>query len=286
MNPNKFPIMVTLVIISIIIASSIAYYFIKQNDSSTSNDELCQDFGMFDPLSKGVLSIKIALPTNYKLSENFVSIYLLDANYFFTKSGTLDYLIHNEEGMTAITSRLIENEVIPQAVLIGIGYSEPQRDSLTGRVGSDAFYNFFKDKLIPEIESRCKVSTSPKDRILFGYSGSASFSTYALMRDALDNVHTFDKYISVSGVYYETEHKRLQNITDLNEPEVFSGRDFYFGVGTEDDRFLEGNRIFSDILMNNEYQNFNTKYEEYSGIGHYDIAEVAYETALRWIYSL
>lgn len=294
MISSKIGKIIAIGMMAIIITGIVSYFYFFQSDDSDPDDEIvkpCEEFHLFSPVGGGLLTIKIALPDNYAAAENLQSIYLSDANYFFTKSGSLDNLLDNEEGMTDITSRLIENQQIPSAVLIGIGYTEDQRMALTLN-GAESYYTFIKDKLIPEIESRCKVSTSPDDRIFFGYSASGHFSTFTLMNDVYNEVHTFNKYISLAGVYDPsfgfTDIKALnmlQDITNEKGLSAFSGRYFYCGVGTEDD-LLFGNRNITDILIDRDYQNFNFNYKEYTGFGHYDIPEIGYEDGMKWLFDV
>lgn len=65
------------VMIVVIIMISIAFYFINQGDSDNSKKEVCDDFSLFDPSGSGTITIKIALPENYKSAENLNSVYLL-----------------------------------------------------------------------------------------------------------------------------------------------------------------------------------------------------------------
>ena len=252
--------------------------------------KLCENFTLASSTLRTSFQIKIALPLNYNDSLNFNSIYLLDANYFFTESGTLDYLIERKEGMSNITSELIKHNNIPSSVLIGIGYSEGVRMQVTLEKSAQ-FYSLVKDKLIPEVENRCKVSKSVNDRTLYGYSASAHFSTYSLMRDAYDGNHTFANYISISGVYTDSlitpggglANETLQKIIAEKGSDVFANMNFYMAVGS-DDGFYTDNIVFMNNIIDMNYQNFNFNNTIYEDYYHYDIPEIAYQQGMIWLF--
>jgi enterochelin esterase-like enzyme len=237
------------------------------------------------------ISIEIALPEEYDEFPNkeYTSIYLLDANYFFDEApGTLDEYLERGEGMTKIVQSLTVNGKIPPPILIGIGYTEDQRDKFTMDDVTN-FYKFFTDELIPEIESKFRVSKSGKDRVLFGYSSSAHFSTYALLYDVYTGVETFNKFISISGDYdsslatYKLEEKIFK---ELNT-NIFSGRSLFIAIGTDDPKveLLNAHRAFTEKLMSRGYTDFKLNSTEFSGKGHYDIPEFAFSEGLIRLFS-
>lgn len=279
-------------IIFVILAGSIIYYNYGKKQT-TQDDDLpkkeCKDFSMF-AYDSSIIAIKIALPVDYDNSQNLPSIYLLDANYFFSESGTLDHLLDRRDGMTAITSRLMTNQDIPSSILIGIGYSENQRNKFMID-DVESFYGFLKNQLIQEVEARCKVSKSPRDRVLYGYSGSAHFTSYALVKDVNDGIHTFDNFISVAAAYFQIigsgsnkVYGQLDEIFQNKGVDAFSNRSLYLAVGTDDGLYNESLN-FANTLQNQSYQHFNFKYEEYEGFTHSNIPELAYENGMKWIYS-
>lgn len=250
-----------------------------------------QKISLYSQKMKDNISIEIALPDEYYKfpSKEFTSIYLLDANYFFDETpGTLDEFLERGEGMTKIVQSLSADGKIPPSILIGIGYTETQRMKFTIDDVTN-FYNFFLDELIPEIESKYRVSKSGKDRVLFGYSGSAHFSTYALLYDVYTGAETFNKFISISGVYdnslktYKLEEKIFK---ELNT-NTFSGRHLFIAVGTDDPKveLLNNHRSFTQRLTGRGYTDFKLTSTEFSGKGHYDIPEFAFSEGLICLFS-
>ncbi len=237
------------------------------------------------------LVIQIALPAGYEdlPDQEYNSIYLLDANYFFGETGTLDDMMERGEGMNKIVQNLIQNGQIPPSILIGIGYTEAQRSRFTMGSKVEEFYEFFTDELIPEIESKYQVSKSAKDRLLFGYSGSAQFSTYALMYDARTGVETFNKFISISGVYgkYQLVYALEEEVSQELDKDVFAGRSLFIAVGSDDanTQLLNAHRVFTEKLTSRGYTDFRLYSTEFPGRGHYDLPEFAFAEAMIWMFA-
>jgi|GEM_PF-4924776 len=248
-------------------------------------------FDVYSEALNDTISIEIALPEGYSdfPEEQYTSIYLLDANYFFDEApGTLDEYLTRGQGMTNTVQCLTDSGIVPASILIGIDYTEEQRTRFTVEDVAD-FYRFFTDELIPVIESKYRVSKSSDDRVLFGYSSSAHFSTYALMNDVFTGVETFSKFISVSGVYTDSLEacKLEEQIFQSGNADAFSGRSLFIAVGADDSNLelLNNHRLFSERLVNRGYTNFRTGSTEYPDRGHYDIPEFAFSEGLIFLFS-
>ena len=150
------------------------------------------------------------------------------------------------------------------------------------------FHHFFTEELIPEIESRFKVSKSADDRILFGYSGSAHFSTYALFYETYHSNKTFDKFISISGVYdsitpaYDLE----ELLYDDFGRDVFTNQSFFIGIGQNDPKttLVTAHTEFTEIFVGRNYTNLRLSNLVFEGKGHYDVFEFAFEEAMIWLF--
>ena len=245
-----------------------------------------EEFTFTSHILQSSLNIKIAVPN---LAIPLTSIYLLDANYFFDDSpGYLDDLLVRGPGMLSIVQVLTTEKKIPPSILIGIGYTEEQRDPYT-RDHADLFYMFIKDELIPYIEDHYPVSKHGKDRVLFGYSSSGHFSMYALMDDVLNYQTTFGKFISIAGVYYPwlLAYQIEEKINEENQAFSFAGKKLYMAIGSNDEkeRLRKHYHPFVKKLKERNYQNFHWINEIYDGYSHYDIPEIAFQNGLIWLFS-
>ncbi len=233
-----------------------------------------------------ILEVKIALPESYNdlPQQKYSSIYLLDASYFFDDDpGTLDEYLVRGEGMTNIVHDLIKERKIPPSILIGIDYSEEQRMKYCLEE-APSFYRFFTEELIPVMESKFRVSKQAKDRVLFGYSGSGHFSTYALLNDVYAGAETFGRFISISGVYDPSLPAcQLEEtiFTEMGE-NAFKDRNLYMALGADDpkEELANAHREFAKKLTGRGYSRFNLKSVEFPGKGHYDIPEFGFREGL------
>lgn len=263
---------------------------ITSNKKSNTSNHTIVSYSILSEILKDTLTIEIALPVGYEnnIDKEYNTIYLLDANYFFDEfEGSLDFLLKRGEGMTNIVKRLTESGDIPPSILIGIGYTEQQRSLFTMNEVSN-FYDFLSKELIPYIESRLRASKSINDRLLFGYSGSAHFSTYVLLQDANKKQQTFNKFISISGVYKERTkvYNLEEKLSSDNNQNVFAGKRLFMGIGDRDPKkeLLNAHRIFTKKLVNRGYSNFRLFNTEFTGRGHYDIPEIGFEEGLKWMF--
>lgn len=251
----------------------------------------CENFNISSEKVRGNIEIEIALPEGYGSSGNsaYTSIYLLDANYFFDEfEGSLDYLLERGEGMINIVQSLSGEGKIPPSLLIGIGYSETNRSNYT-QIDIENFYAFFAEELIPEIEARCDVGQTGSDRVLFGYSSSAHFSTYVLLYDVYTNTETFSKFISISGVYDKTQKvsKFEEQLFEELGATSFDDRSLFMAIGADDPKseLADAHSAFAGLLTSRGYRDFNLYITEFPELGHYDIPEFAFSEGLIWVFS-
>ena len=266
------------------------FFFSSINSAKENSNQPPTSFSIKSKKLNSIITIEIALPEGYNENSNkkYNSIYLLDANYYFDENeGTLDFLLQRGDGMKNIVKRLTENGDIPPSILIGIKYSEHQRGLFT-MSNVDKFYEFFSEELIPKIDSVFRAKKSANDRLLFGYSGSAHFSTYALMSDVKQKKQTFNKFISISGVYNKNTqtYKLEEELAQTKNNKLFKGKSLFIAIGDSDPKteLLNAHREFSEKFSARNYTRFKLLNTEFEGRGHYDVPEFAFEEALKWIY--
>lgn len=167
--------------------------------------------------------IYVYLPPNYSQSDTKYPLLVgLDGDTEF-------------ENMAEIVSEQIENESIPPSIFVGIGYvggdddetnrnrdytptvTEGVEANITGGAGD--FYNFIREELIPELESKYEID-STNTKTLMGHSYGGLFTLYAMFQDRVEN--PFDKFIPVaasfwydSGVIFKSEETYAQDHSDF-----------------------------------------------------------------------
>ena len=207
--------------------------------------------------------IYILLPTDYGQNQiKYPVLYVLDGQWDFKL-------------LDSIYGGLLYDNFIPEMIIVGITYSGDNPDynalramdytpvndmSIPGSGGAPKFLAFFKEELIPFIESNYRADAS--QRVLMGSSYGGSFTLYALFSEP----GLFSGYVAASPVVvygdgfaftqeaqYAKNHQDLPirlflsvgELESLNEPvqgftQVLKARN-YTGLKL-DTRIIEGER--------------------------------------------
>jgi len=159
---------------------------VSQQPSSESTipdkvvNEYRPDFWMTSKIALGgKYLIKVQLPRSYFKSDTtqYPVFYLTDADLFFGTASDCAYWL-------GVTKREI--------ILVGISYGSPEAcwekrmmdfraypyPNEDKEVGAPHFLSFFREELIPKIESEFRVDST--NRTLFGWSGGFGFTSYTI----------------------------------------------------------------------------------------------------------
>lgn len=151
-----------------------------------------------------VYTIYVGLPRDYSAEKSYPVVYVLDGDY-------MTMLVWS------LTDVLVFFDKIPPVIVVGIGYSgdnldsimELRSDDLLVRV--DDFLQFIQVELIPEIEAN--YSTDPSDRTIFGHSYAGEACLYAMFHKP----GLFQRYIvgSPTGPLQMYENEYAESHDDL-----------------------------------------------------------------------
>lgn len=236
--------------------------------------------GLFYSCSVGdYYNIYVGLPKTYSEDLTYPVIYLLDGDWYFDGS----HWRIDRGGVHGIVTRLAESGDMPEAIVVGIGYSEENQRGRDFLVSPVHFYRFLKDELIPFIDST--YSTDMEGRTLVGHSDGGFFTMYALFRyDPSDVV--FSNFISISGDfskvdrYLYTEEMSLYSRLQGELPVTL-----YLAVGKDEERrFVESNDEMAEKLTSRNYSGFRFKSIQYYGLHHGSVVAPAVEDGLTWIF--
>jgi len=183
--------------------------------------------------------IYVSKPLGYDNSdEEYFVVYVLDGE------SSIDYT-------KAITEMLYQSGY-PKLIVVAIPNTFRNRD-LTHAAGQDAedgggasnFLQFFKQELIPSIESKYRVHPY---RVLVGHSFGGLFATYALTEEP----DLFDAMVAISpSVFFDHDSmmKRVEQLFSLKQPQP-ALPDFYFAMGeepgAEGDGIISMNKYFEE----------------------------------------
>lgn len=181
------------IVIKLINSVSILFFtsvLLGQSNSYFSNTKRYTIYSEVLQMDK---SYQVFLPESYHYSEagTYPVIFIVDGDYnFYYQTGIIETLAN-------------VSEKIPEAVVIGIsdngnaGYKKDCtfKTSTNPNGNATTFTTYLAKELIPEIESRYKVS---KHKTLIGHSLGGLFATTVF----LDNPSLFASYISIDPSYW------------------------------------------------------------------------------------
>jgi len=225
------------------------------------------------------------------INDNYPIYVYLPEDYINNSSNQLIIALDGNTRFDEITNLIIEknqNGTIPPSVFIAIGNSTERNRDYTptayahGSGGANNFYQFIKEELIPELESRYDIDTS-NNKTLIGHSFGGLFTQYVMSQDRDSN--PFNKFIASgtsywfdSGVIFEYEQNYATTNTNLDVT-------FYNGMGT-----LEGGVMLASFdemnnrLDNRNYQNFTHRHELIEESGHSGAVNTIFKKGLDYVF--
>jgi len=137
--------------------------------------------------------IYLRLPESYDQGKSYPILYLLDGDWYFEDTNMIDY-----NGVSGIVYNLERNNIIPECILIGIGYTEGNKRGRDFSQYPDNFYKFIKYELSEYLNFEYGLDMGG-EKTLMGHSSGGYFSFYILFKGE----QYFNNYISVSTPFYD-----------------------------------------------------------------------------------
>lgn len=223
--------------------------------------------------------IDIFLPRGYPDKNNLPVIYVLDSEYNF---GAVTY----------ITRRLIKDNLIPDAILVGVSYDTtyqwytnfrqrdytPTKTILPYSGGGRQFLEFLEKELIPLIELNYKVSS---ERLITGHSLGGLIGFYSMiLKPSL-----FSKYLLVSPSLWYDENfifSKAENFEMMSNSHVYTAIGEYETIefGQRNDMVNDLNQFIA-LLKSKEANQNNIFYEILDNETHRTVFPRAYSNGLR-----
>ena len=239
----------------------------------------------------------IGVVDGFSIQSNIINdsypIYVyLPENYSNDSSSQLIIALDGETRFNAIANLIsdkIQNGSMPPSILISIGNNKNRNRDYTptsyehGTGGAKNFYQFIKEELIPELESRYNFDPS-NNKTLIGHSFGGLFTQYIMAQNRQDN--PFNKFIAGgtsywydSGVIFEYEQNYANENIDLDVT-------FYNGMGTlEGGVLLASFEEMNERMDNRNYPNFKHKNELIEKSGHTGSANAIFKKGLDYVFN-
>ena len=219
--------------------------------------------------------IYVFLPKNYDSNLKNQLIIALDGDTRFNS-------------IANILSKKVEKNSMPPCILVAIGNNKQRNRDYTptvyahGSGGAENFYQFIKNELIPELESRYSIDSS-NNKTLIGHSFGGLFTQYVMAKERASN--PFNKFISGgtsywydSGVIFNFEEYYASSNTDLDVI-------FYNGMGSlEGGVMLASFEEMNNRLRSRNFPNFKHKSELIKKSGHSGSATKIVKKGLDYVF--
>ncbi len=226
-------------------------------------------------------TIYVGLPRNYdpEGSDQYHTMYLLDGDWYFDGS----HWRMPDNGVKGIVRTLSYNKLIPESIVVGIGYPEENNRGRDFLQNYNNFYAFLKNELIPFIDEN--YNTDVTGRTLIGHSDGAFFTLHAFFQCGKPD-NPFTNFIAISGDFTKVNDVLFAEEMALHQRSKVVPASLYMAVGgQEEERFISSNRQMAEILEKRDYKDFRITFKEYYGLDHGTIVSFAIQDGLLWIFS-
>ena len=240
---------------------------------------------------------KNVIKSKYNDEEYDISIYLPPSYNHTDKDYPLLILtdaFHSFGIAENCCNLMLSGNEIPEIIIVGIGFNEHNtinfvrkrmRDlayasSSRYRKYSDveSFYKFLSIELYPQIENKYRIDKNNKT--YNGFSAGANFGIYLLLK----HPEFFNNYIIGSPGFW-WDNKNLLQMAEDNLPNFKPQK--YTRIYTYSGEFdmAQDCESFRDILLKNEDERMNVKYQFYKGASHTNVFPQGFPNALLYIYN-
>lgn len=224
-------------------------------------------------------------------TKKYPVIYLPDANLNF-------------DIMAATFKHYSEVNMLPEAVLIGIGYKNIfELDSLRNRDltfptamakyempisgGAQKFQNFIQTDLFKYVETNYPVDTSK--RVLMGHSLSGYFTLFAMHQNLLHKNNAFLAYIAASPSLHYNDYYLLKELDKFEMPKQTAPKVFvaYGGLEDEEEDLLKCEAVLQQLNKSlSEKNKIPHKSEIYSNLAHMSSSFPSFVKGLQWNFNM
>jgi len=245
--------------------------------------------GLFDSETMDdTYDIRIHLPASYheEPERTYPLVVTLDANYWFDETSSLSNGFQAAPGgLIELTDALVAAEMVPEVILVGVGYPGEMQRWRDYHGSPNLFFAFLRSELLPAL--RAQYHISDEDAVLFGHSSGAAFVVYAFLIAAIYGTDCFPHVLAVSGDYTHAEHaihereSSLARRVDANRVTPVGSLYLAYG-GIEEARFRLPTRDLYAQIESRQYEQVRLRLTRFIGCDHGTVVLPAFREGLRW----
>lgn len=191
---------------------------------------------------------------------------------------------------------------LPHAIVVGVGWdtddirevvqvraqdltvSQAEAPALTGvRLpadqlgGADAFADWFLDEMLPDLESRWRIS----ERVLVGHSFSALFGLHLMFT----RPGSFRRWLLASPSVWWDDRVMFDRLAVLGADEVSSPATVFMSNGELETDDFSPHEEFADAFRARQFPGIETEFRRFPGETHSSTVPVAIGQGLRWLFA-
>jgi predicted alpha/beta superfamily hydrolase len=271
---------------NIIAVSIIAMVMLLFSDSSAQNDTSQVVIGKILNLQSTVLGenrkIRLYTPENYNSSNSAYPVfYLLDGERHFFHVSSIASFLSSVGKMPNMIIVAIENtdrirDLSPTHTIIG--YNEIDSIFLASSGGSEKFFRFLSEELIPFVDGNYR--TQPF-RALCGQSLGGLFTIYTL----LEHPQFFNAYIAISPALWWDDKAILKKVSNISKISLTRPSFLFISVANEGGLFEQSVLSFENSLKEYAPTKLEWIAQSYPNEGHKSSPLIGAYDGLSFIYS-
>ncbi|MCP3854594.1 MAG: alpha/beta hydrolase [Actinomycetia bacterium] len=191
---------------------------------------------------------------------------------------------------------------LPHAIVVGVGWntddprevvqirardltvSQAEAPALTGvRLpaeqlgGAQAFGDWVLDELLPDLESRWRIS----ERVLVGHSFSALFGLHLLFT----RPGSFNRWLLASPSVWWDDRVMFARLAALGHDEPSSPAKVFMSSGELETDEFSPHQEFADAFRARQFPGIKTEFRRFAGETHSSTVPVAIGQGLRWLFA-
>lgn len=266
---------VTLLVVTFLYTPSIAQKYDALNASSRPAEDVAA------PSSAVVTS---ELVWSEKVNDEFKLFISLPPGYDslrLEKYPVVYYLDGGSNTFHNINAAFMAQQLIPQVITIGIGYSGATQRTRDYTYGFMNFYQFLKQELIPMMDK--KYHTDPLNRTLFGHSYGGICVLFILFEYTPVEDILFHNLIAASPSIWYDDQIAFVRERNLYEQTHIMPVNLYMSVGSLEGFMVSDMNRMKQTLLDHNYQYLTLSCHVYEGKDHSTNKEITFRDGIQWV---
>lgn len=210
----------------------------------------------------------ISLPEDYDLlrTPKYPVVYFLDGG-----GGSFH----------TIMAELMQAQLIPDVITIGIGYPGSTQRDRDYTYGFMNFYQFMKEELIPKMDQQYNID--PVNRTLFGHSYGGICALFTLFQYFDYNDILFHNLVAASPSIWWNGGLAFTRESSLYAQTSVLPVNLYMTVGSFEGSMVTDMEKMQQVLESRDYEYFNASYHVNQGKDHTTNKEQTFRDGIPWV---